>query len=72
MAAFFSFSSGKTVEWHVGEKVPVLPHECMMIQMDGDELGSILAKFSGLPVALKKRLMVWRMPWSQFIYDNLL
>ena len=62
----------KELYWHVGERKPSLDtHETVIeIQADGDELDHVRKIYVNLPQA-SGRVVLWKDPFAQFIYDNL-
>lgn len=70
---YITFSDGQYFNWHVGTPLGKIRNiqEVVEVQADGDELDHIESAFTGLPLAPKKRVVVWTGDFARFIVGNL-
>jgi hypothetical protein len=61
---------GHERSWHIGERFPYLAAPIAKITADCDELDHVLSFFANLPYPKRMRVVTWRNPWAQFIFDN--
>lgn len=64
---------GHEYTWHVGDPKPLVPGEIVhLIQADGDERELIRTALNIPFPQIAKAVVIWRAPWAQWIYDNVL
>lgn len=75
MAGFVVEKTGYTEEFHIGgTDISSLYKnrlgEIDYVQLDGDELNSILHRFNNIPMNVKRRVNIYRGEFARFIVEN--